>query len=173
MSQLSLTLLRLGFLVLLWGFVLAVVAVLRADIYGTRVVARGRGLTSRARHTPTTTVAPARVSTSLRRTAPREKGEASASRRVAVVAGPLSGTVLPLDEAPITIGRAPNSTLVVDDDYCSVQHARLYREGDEWWIEDLGSTNGTYFDDSRLYEPARVPPGTRIRLGSTELEVRE
>lgn len=173
MSQLSLSLLRLGFLALLWGFVLTVVAVLRADIYGTRVVARGRGLTSRSRQIPVTTVAPARVSTSARRAAPGPRAPASTSHRLAVIAGPLAGTVIPLDETQVTIGRAPSSTLVVDDDYCSIQHARLYREGDDWWIEDLGSTNGTFLDKAKVAAPTPVPVGVPVRIGKTALELRK
>jgi hypothetical protein len=171
MGQLSLTLLRLGFLVLLWVFVLMVVAVLRADIYGTRVVARGRGLADR-RAFPTTTVAPARVSVNSKRAAPPDRPPSSLSHSLVVTDGPLVGTTIPLDGADVSIGRDPTSTLVVDDDFCSARHARVYLEDGEWWIEDLGSTNGTFLDDSRLFEPAQARPGTRIRLGSTELEVR-
>jgi len=169
MSQLSLTLARLGFLVLLWSLVLASVAVLRADIYGTRVIRRGRGLLP-AREA-TTTAGPTRKSTGLRGDA--RKAAAKARLHLVVVEGPLEGTSIPLGEAPVTIGRAPTSTLVIDDDYCSARHARVYRDGEGWWIEDLGSTNGTFIDDARLFDPIEAQPGIRIRIGATELEVRE
>ncbi len=173
MGQLSLTLLRLGFLCLLWALVLAAVAVLRADIYGTRVVARGRGLSARTWGGPrATVVAPSRMSTKIKVGA-RGKAYEAPLLHLTVVAGPLEGTTIPLGEAPVTIGRAPTSTLVVDDDFCSARHARLYRDGDAWWVEDLGSTNGTFLGDARLYDPVEVTPGMRVRIGATELEVRE
>jgi hypothetical protein len=171
MNQLSITLARLGFLVLLWSFVLMAIAVLRADIYGTQVIRRGRGLTSIGR-TQKQPGAPARKTTGVGNSGARAK---PVSRRLylTVTEGPLEGTAIPLGEAPVTIGRAPTSTLVIDDDYCSARHARVYREGESWWIEDLGSTNGTFIEDARIYDPVEATPGTTIRLGATELEVRE
>ena len=50
----------------------------------------------------------------------------------------------PLGSAPITIGRAPDSTLVIDDEYASARHARLFQHEGQWVAEDLGSTNGTW-----------------------------
>jgi hypothetical protein len=173
MSQLSLTLARLGFLILLWSIVVMAIAVLRSDIYGTRVIRRGRGLIPRGRARLGMTVAPARTSTGVRAADGRSGAKGERRLHLAVTQGPLEGTAIPLGEAPVTIGRAPTSTLVIDDDYCSARHARVYREGETWWIEDLGSTNGTFIDDARLYDPIEAKPGTRIRLGATELEVRE
>lgn len=170
MSQLSLTLARLGFLVLLWTLVILTIAVLRADIYGTHVIRRGRGLTPANR--TATSAAPSRRATGVKRPGAKT-GSGGRTLHLAVTEGPLEGMALPLGEAPITIGRAPISSLVIDDDFCSARHARVYREGDTWWIEDLGSTNGTFVDDARLYDPIEAKPGTRIRIGSTALEVRE
>jgi hypothetical protein len=170
-SQLSLTLLRLGFLALLWGLVLTAIAVLRADIYGTRVFTRGRGRTDtramRAKSSPST--APARASTGVK-SAPRTLGEGKP--RLAVVAGPLKGTSIPLGESDVTIGRSPRATLVIEDDYCSSRHARVFLEGDTWMVEDLGSTNGTFLDDTKLTEPEAFPLGSRLTMGATSLEMR-
>ncbi len=172
MSQLSLTLARLGFLVLLWSLVLMAVAVLRADIYGTRVTRRGRGLVPRGRDRDKTMVAPTRKSTGVKSAGGHVAEEGKRRLHLAVTQGPLEGTTIPLGEAPVTIGRAPTSTIVIDDDYCSARHARVYREGKAWWIEDLGSTNGTFIDGARLYDPIEAEPGLRISLGATEVEVR-
>jgi hypothetical protein len=106
-SQLSLTLLRLGFLALLWGLVLTAIAVLRADIYGTRVFTRGRGRTN-TRALRTQSAAPSRASTGVR-SLPRAPSDRKL--RLVVVAGPLTGTSIPLDEATVTIGRSPRATL--------------------------------------------------------------
>lgn len=171
MGQLSLTLLRLGFLVLLWALVLGAVAVLRADIYGTRVIPRGRGLTRLVRTAvPQTGAVLPRSSTGVLTT----RTKAGAVRRsIVVVEGPLTGTSIPLGDAPVTIGRSPTSTLVIDDDYCSARHARIYHDGGRWWVEDLASTNGTFVGDARLYDPIELVPGTRVRMGATEIESRD
>lgn len=162
MSQLSITLLRLGFLVLLWALVLSAIGVLRADIYGTRVLARGRGLTARRKTAADTP--PTRSSTGVARH--REWS-------LAVVAGPLKGTVIPLGSSTVSIGRAPTATLVLEDDYCSSRHARVYLDDGQWMLEDLGSTNGTYLGDARVEEPVPLEPGDMIRLGATAIEMRD
>lgn len=89
-----------------------------------------------------------------------------------VTAGSLAGTRLRLGDGPILIGRAEDSTLVLDDDYASTRHARLLRNGPTWILEDLGSTNGTYLDRSRISAPVQVHVGVPVRIGRTVLELR-
>ncbi|MCX4247758.1 GGDEF domain-containing protein [Paraliomyxa miuraensis] len=67
---------------------------------------------------------------------------------------------------PVTIGRGPDNTIVLPDDGTSRHHARIERRDDEWWIVDLGSTNGTYVHDERV-ESARLRRGDMIRIGHT------
>ncbi len=86
--------------------------------------------------------------------------------------GSLRGTTLTLGQAPVLIGRAPECTLVLDDDYASARHARLAPQGGEWIVEDLGSTNGTFYGAARLTEPTRVEAGVPVRIGRTVLELR-
>ena len=66
-----------------------------------------------------------------------------AAHQLVVTAGALAGTKITLGEAPITIGRAEDSTLVITDDYASARHARLMPRDGQWVLEDLGSTKGT------------------------------
>ena len=86
--------------------------------------------------------------------------------------GALAGTRLTLAEAQITIGRAEDSTLVINDDYASARHARLVPRGGQWYVEDLGSTNGTYLDRAKVTAPTPVPLGVPIRIGRTSIELR-
>ncbi len=171
MSQLSVTLLRLGFLVLLWLLVLSSIGVLRADLYGTRVTARGRG--RKAKHQPDAVVektpAPTRGSVGTR--AGATSLEEAPMARLAVTAGPLKGTSLPLTSAPVLIGRAPTCTLVIDDDYCSARHCRIFAENGEWKVEDLGSTNGTYLGNQKVTDPVPLRRGDQVRIGATTLEL--
>ncbi len=172
MSEISITLLRFGFLILLWALVLAAIGVLRADLYGTRVTSRGKGRHARTRPDARTnkTAAPSRAGTGVR--AGAINTHASTAGHLAVTSGPLKGTVIPLGSAPVLIGRSPTCTLVIDDDYCSAKHCRVYPEGDSWRVEDLGSTNGTYLDNQRVGDPMPFKRGDHLRLGATTLELR-
>lgn len=155
MSDLLLTALRIGFLLVLWWFILTIVSVLRRDLQAPR---DAKPLTpARTRRTP-----------SPRPTLRSRRG----STGLLIVEGPLTGTVVPLGTTPITIGRAPDSTVVVDDDFASAQHARLVPNGIHWMVEDLGSTNGTYIDRTRVNGPTVLKPGSTLRIGRTALELR-
>ena len=89
-----------------------------------------------------------------------------------VTEGSLKGTVIALGQAPILIGRAPESTLVLEDDYASGRHARLSLQQGTWMVEDLGSTNGTFLGRNRVQDPVPIAPGTPVRIGRTVLELR-
>ncbi|WP_448058407.1 FHA domain-containing protein FhaB/FipA [Cellulomonas hominis] len=162
MSELTVTLLRLGYLVLLWAFVLSAISVLRRDLYGTRIVDR-RG---RRRGAPV----PAAAGAAPAATTPRSTRPAGPTRLV-VTEGPLRGTTLPLGASAVLIGRSPSCTLVLDDDYSSSRHARIFPQGDRWYVEDLGSTNGTFVADQRVEAPVPVQTGASIRVGQSVLEL--
>lgn len=173
MSELTLTLFRLGLLGLLWVFVFAVVGVLRSDLYGTRVSRRGR------RGTRTTTRAPAdAVATPRRDRGAKDRGtkdraaRAVLPRTLAVTEGGLAGTTLPLGQTAILIGRNPECALVLEDDFASGRHARLYPTPEGWVVQDLGSTNGTFLEGQRLDGARGVRIGSSLRIGRTVLELR-
>jgi pSer/pThr/pTyr-binding forkhead associated (FHA) protein len=75
-------------------------------------------------------------------------------------------------DAGMVLGRAPECELRLDDTFISSQHARIFGKNGSWFVEDLGSTNGTYVNEQRLAAPAMVQPGDRIRLGQTTVELR-
>ena len=79
-----------------------------------------------------------------------------------VTEGALQGTTLSLTDAPVTMGRGHDCTLVLDDDYASTHHARLSRTAEGWVLEDLGSTNGTYLGRSKVTRPTAVPEPLRV-----------
>ncbi|ANY06718.1 FHA domain-containing protein FhaB/FipA [Pseudonocardia sp. HH130630-07] len=155
MPELVLQLTRGGFLALLWLFVLLALQVVRSDLYtasGLKAAVPGRG-GSRA---------------------PRARGggRGKTARQLLVTQGPLAGSRITLDSRPILIGRADDSTLKLDDDYASTRHARISQQGDDWYVEDLGSTNGTYLERNKVTGPTRVPLGTPVRIGKTVIELR-
>lgn len=158
MSELTLTLLRLGFLALLWILVLSVVAVLRRDLFGTQVTRR---------KTPdAATLRPSR------RRPPADPTPAAGPRTLVVTEGSLRGTSITLGQAPILIGRAPECSLVLEDDFASGRHARFSLQSGVWMLEDLGSTNGTFLGRTKVEGSIAVDPGTPVRIGRTVLELR-
>ncbi|MER5664388.1 FHA domain-containing protein FhaB/FipA [Streptomyces mirabilis] len=177
MSELTLTVMRLGFLAVLWLFVIVAVQVIRSDLFGTRVTQRGsRRDASRPQQAARQTTPPPQRQ---QQAAPPSGGGGGRQRRGAptklvVSEGTLTGTTVALQGQTITLGRAHDSTIVLDDDYASSRHARIYPDRDgQWIVEDLGSTNGTYLDRSRLTTPTPVPLGAPIRIGKTVIELRK
>ncbi len=162
MSELSLTIIRVAFLAVLWLFVIAAIGVVRTDLLG------GSALPRRMRA--------GRPRPPGRRASPARPGRARPGRgspRVLVVtAGALKGTSLDLADQQITLGRANDATLVLNDDYASSRHARIFPQDGQWVVEDLGSTNGTYLDRQKVTRPTPVPVGVPVRIGKTVLELR-
>ena len=171
MSELTLTVIRLGLLALLWIFVFSIVGVLRGDLYGTRVLTRGKpmSLPRRARE-PVTTAAP------VTKPVPTKATRASTKRMPAtltVAEGSLAGTTLSLLDSGVLLGRNPECTLVLDDDFASGRHARIFRRDGGWFVEDLGSTNGTYLGSRKLTAPMPIEVGSTLRIGKTIFELRK
>ncbi|MGU3436324.1 FHA domain-containing protein FhaB [Actinomycetes bacterium M1A6_2h] len=154
MQGLILQLTRAGFLLVLWLFVWGVLRTLRSDIYaasGMRVPARGSRKSA--------------VPGALR-------SKQKVAKYLVVTQGSLAGTRITLGTQPVLMGRADDSTLVLTDDYASTRHARLSPRGGDWYVEDLGSTNGTYLDRAKVTTAVRVPMGTPVRVGKTVIELR-
>ena len=77
-----------------------------------------------------------------------------------------------LDTEEITLGRSSSNAVMVDDPNASRVHAQLAKRGEDWWITDLDSTNGTLVNNSAIKE-RRLSPGDRITIGGSEFEFRE
>jgi pSer/pThr/pTyr-binding forkhead associated (FHA) protein len=90
-----------------------------------------------------------------------------------VVDGANAGETASLDDAPLLIGRGSDAAIRLDDDYVSTRHARIASSGDQWFVEDLGSTNGTYLGAQRVSQPTTLQLGSQIRIGKTTLELRK
>ena len=159
MSELTLALVRFGLLAVLWLFVLAAVSVVRSDIFGTRAArAEAAGLAGTRRK-------------DRRGSRQRRRGPVVPALLV-VVDGPDAGREVALSEQPVTFGRGGDTTVELTDDYVSTAHARFFRDEGRWYVEDLGSTNGTYVDGARVRVPTPVAVGVPVRLGKTVLDVR-
>lgn len=186
MSELTLLLLQVGFLILLWFFVFAVVYSLRADLFGVKVrklpdpsTSSGiSGSVPAAAAAPAASAATAPIAPpAAAPTRPKQSGPQQATRdavsRIVITSGPKAGLELPLAGEPLTIGRSSESGLVIRDDYTSSHHARLLLWGDQWMLQDLDSTNGTWHDGERVASPVAVRVGAPIKVGATTFELRK
>ena len=161
MNALTLTLIRVAFLAVLWLFVIAAIGVVRTDLLGNVATKMRRGQ-NQAMPLPQQPPKP-----------PRQVRPGRGTPRFLVVTeGGLQGVSIDLADQQITMGRANDATLVLNDDYASTYHARIFPQDGQWLVEDLGSTNGTYLDRQKVTRPTPVSVGVPIRIGKTVLELR-
>ena len=134
---------------------LSAISVIRSDMFGARIPegARGVGGPGPKQKAP-----------------PKRRGSPT---QVVITQGSNTGTTVALADAPILIGRGNDAAIRLDDDYVSTRHARIAASGDQWFVEDLGSTNGTYIGTVRITQPTTITLGTQIRIGKTILELRK
>lgn len=225
-GELTLFVLRLGFLAFLWVFVFSIIYSLRSDLFGKRsdeyqrtleqsrqqtfgaavndagapvtmgvaagAAGAGAAASAGAAHStparpampaptpvkhaddaPTELVTAPSSSSSTSGPTTDELRAASRATRLIITSGPRKGTEVALGAIPVTIGRHPDSDLVIQDDYSSTHHARLVPNGASWLLEDLSSTNGTYVNGRRLSHSSPLAPGVPVRIGTTTFELRQ
>ncbi|RKQ33122.1 FHA domain-containing protein FhaB/FipA [Kocuria tytonis] len=173
MSELTVTLLRFGFLALLWIFIAAVVLSQARDLTVSgkaRSASRGRTRAAVAadepeRRRPEPAPQPQQAT-------PVTGGSRHRPQQLVVLEGPLAGSSYQLGAAPVLLGRSTEATVPLEDDYASGRHARLFPQGSRWFLEDLGSTNGTFVQGQKLSRAAAVEPGVQFRVGRTVMELR-
>ena len=193
-SELTLLVLRLAFLLVLWLFIFGIVYALRSDLFGQRVRKMSTDAPAAA-PVPFATPPPAPVPAgaiaqppaasasapteqfSRQKAAPLppagpEKATTQTATRLVITSGPKAGTEFPLGTEPVTVGRSSDSSLVIRDDYTSTHHARLMLWHDDWMVQDLDSTNGTFLDGKRVAVPTSVPLNTTVKIGATSFELR-
>ncbi|OZG61461.1 FHA domain-containing protein [Bifidobacterium lemurum] len=182
MTELTFALLKYGFLILLWVFLWLAVRSLHKDIesFSPRPSRARRRRERRARKAAVDTPAPTtpptqpptpRVSTPPTHDMPAANAEPTL---LVVIDGPLAGTSVPLTGEVITLGRSATNTVVLDDEFVSSHHARVYKDpaSGQWAIEDLQSTNGTVVNQQRLTTPTILPARVAVRIGATTFELR-
>src|ERR1700761_2885003 len=124
MNPLTLDLIKLAFLAVLWLFVIAAVGVVRTDLFDQPASARRQRRASKQGSRGAPPPGPPRPA---RPASGRSRGSA---RQLVVTGGSLAGTTITLADQQITIGRAPDATLVLTDDYASTRHARLFPQNE-------------------------------------------
>ena len=155
MSELVVLGLKLGFLALLWLFILFTGNVIRTDLFGRKVSA------SELAAAPTTAGRQPKVSRRVLKQLPKT---------LTITHGIQAGLTLPL-EGGVLIGRSSDCQLLLEDDYVSTRHARITRSPTGYQVEDLGSTNGTFINHQRLTQPTPFGIGDTLRIGRTLMSV--
>lgn len=156
-SELTVTILRFAFLAILWFFVFIVLSAARRDL---GLGKNYRAVSVDAIQVPASHEQPA-VAT------PRARPS-----QLVITEGVQAGAMMQLGDEPITIGRANDIEVSLQDDYASGRHARLFPQGSRWFLEDLGSTNGTYVNGQRLTRATPIDPDTEFRVGGTTMQLR-
>lgn len=161
MSELALFLVRIGFVAVLWIFILSLLSVIRADLYGRRVISRI------AKQNAPSLAAGSVTELGL------IDGDSFEPTQIAIITGRNAGSSLPINgKRELLIGRAASSDLIISDEFASSMHAKLVLVGEDWVLQDLNSTNGTFLDGKKVTTPATVRAGMNIRIGTTNFELR-
>lgn len=155
-SEITVTVLRFAFLILLWLFVFMVLAASRRDL--------GVGRNVRTARASADAAAPAHPGATP---APRPRASL-----LTIIDGSQAGAVMRLDDQPVTMGRSSDIEVSLQDDYASGHHARLFPQGSRWFLEDLGSTNGTFVGDQRLTRATPIEVGQNFRVGRTTMQLK-
>lgn len=177
MTDLTFTILKYAFLILLWVFVFFVVKSLGRDVgvFSPRSSRKRRQRTNQAQQTVAAPPAPQPRSAgsveSRRSSAVRSQPAATV---LVVIDGPLAGTTVSLSSRPITLGRAPDNAIILDDEFVSAHHARVFYDpsSGNWAVEDMNSTNGTVVNGQRIHGAVMLPTGVPVRIGATTFELR-
>lgn len=157
MSELVVVALKLGYLALLWLFILFVGNVVRTDLFGRKV--------------PATEIAQASLVATAGPTAKMSrKVEKRLPTTLKVTHGRQAGLTVPL-AGGVLIGRSPDCQLLLEDDYVSTKHARIVVTANGYRVEDLGSTNGTFVNNQRVTAPTPFGTGDTLRIGRTLMSV--
>ena len=180
-SELTLLALQIGFLLLLWVFIFAIVYALRSDLFGQRVRKLQPDAPAAppvaASAFPSSPAAPAAPTAPVAHAAPVSGGSGELAStenatRLVITSGAKAGAEFPLGHDEITIGRSSDSAIIIRDDYTSTHHARIMLWNGRWMIQDLDSTNGTFLNGSRVTVPTPIPLGATVKVGATTFELR-
>lgn len=152
MSTIAVTLIKVLFLALLWIFVLSTAGIIKTDLFGRSVASRDLPQESEQR--------------------PRTKRRRGGPRHFIIINGPQKGVAADLGTGYVQIGRSADCQIILDDDYVSTRHAELVADDHGgWYINDKGSTNGTYVNGERISQPTTVTTSDTVRIGRTQLKL--
>lgn len=154
--------LKFGFLIVLYLFLLWVARSALRDMRSTGHYVE-----------PVADAPPPGVRPRRERTGPDLRAGVEPRLEVIAAMGHEPGTVFPLANGGATMGRSASSDIEVDDPFASSAHARIFPRGDFMFIEDMGSTNGTFLNGRQLRRAEQLKVADKIRIGDTEYRYQE
>ena len=157
MSEIALTIIKVVYLALLWLFILSAVSVIRSDLFGKTIRAADQAQPQELETPPPPP-----------RRAKRHRGE---PRVFMISQGRQAGLSAELADGTVMIGRGADCQLILEDDYVSTRHARVVSTPNGIYVEDLGSTNGTYVNGQRITAPTTITLADTVRIGKTILKL--
>ena len=157
MSEIALTAIKVLFLALLWLFILSAVSVIRSDLFGRTVPSADRPEAQELESPPPP---PKRTK--------KPRGE---PRVLVITQGSQTGQSAALADGVIMIGRGADCQIILDDDYVSTRHARVVSGENGVYVEDMGSTNGSYVNGQRITAPTTITLSDTLRIGKTILRL--
>ncbi len=179
MSELAIAALRFGLLLALWILIVSIVTSQGRDLVVGR---RNKTRRPAAQGAPAPAAVAVGTDSGSAAADPNSGGHTVHSgppspaprlaRTLVIEKGPLAGREIDLQGQALLMGRAQDADLVLVDDYASGRHARLFPQGTRWFLEDLGSTNGTFVDGNQVSRALPVSPGDSIRIGKTVMEIK-
>jgi len=168
-SDAQLSILNYALLALLYLFFARVLWAVWSEVRGPRIGVHPPQGTPRAATTDGTAQAPRPAAPVNPGKGPRAK-RGVPTRLIVLEPKVRKGSAYPLG-GELTLGRAPSCSIgLPDDTFASQLHTRLFPRDGAWWVEDLGSTNGTHLNGARLTAPAQMSVGDRLQIGSTIFE---
>lgn len=160
MDSTTLPVLNIALLILLWLMILFSLNALRIDAN------RASGKKSRKSKKGAATASATSASAAP---APKKR---SKPHELEVVEGPLAGSHMDVSQLEsVVMGRNQDCDFILGDDYASSRHARLFRRGSDWFIEDLESRNGTFLSGYRIDQPERIGVGDEVKMGRTTVRL--
>ncbi|MCB0972348.1 MAG: FHA domain-containing protein [Acidimicrobiales bacterium] len=155
MDEQLLTILKLCLLALLYLFFFRVLRAVWAEVRGPQLAA---------------VAAPRQAARQAGREAKRVQRSAPPVQLAVVEPAAQKGRAYPLTEE-LTVGRAAGCGVTLDDTFASQIHARVFAQAGTFYVEDLGSTNGTYLNRQKVQGPQAMKRGDRLQVGNTVLEL--
>jgi pSer/pThr/pTyr-binding forkhead associated (FHA) protein len=157
MSEIALTVIKVLFLALLWVFIASAVSVIRSDLFGRTV--------------PSTDLPEEQELESPPPPPKRTKRPRGEPRVLVITQGSQTGQSAALADGVIMIGRGADCQIILDDDYVSTRHARVVSGENGIYVEDMGSTNGSYVNGQRITAPTTITMSDTVRIGKTILKL--
>jgi len=139
MADIVFAIFRIGFFVIALIFVFSIILLMKKDVNKTQMPQKNK------------------------------KADIKSYANLNIKTGPMAGAIFPIVNQEVTIGRSSTNALQLVDDYISSRHAKIYSDGKKWFIQDLKSTNGTWFKNHKIEGTEELKFGVPFYIGESKI----